>query len=243
MNFALMALLFFFGGIIQGCMGFGLAMVVAPPLLLMMPAAVAVPTMAVASLLNTGTAAWTLRRHMRTHIVLPLAFGSLLGLPLGIYLLKSLDGPVFKIGVGALMVTLAGLMLSGWRWQLREPRRALVPVGFVSGFLGGSISISGPPIVLFLSNLGVSRDEFRGNSLGYFTLHGIMALTGFAIAGLLTREVGWRAAGLIPAVFLGTQIGLWLATRLHHAVFQRVTLAAVTLMGLILIARNVYALV
>ena len=243
LTFALMFLLFFFGGIIQGCMGFGLAMVVAPPMLLMMPAAVAVPTMAVAGLLNTGTAAWSLRKHMQANIILPLALGSLAGLPLGIYLLKSLDGPVFKAGVGALMVGLAALMLSGWRWQLKYPRRALLPVGFASGFLGGSISISGPPIVLFLSNLGVSRDEFRANSLGYFTLHGLMALAGFAISYLLTPEVGWHAAGLIPAVFLGTQVGLHLATRLGQITFQRITLIAVALMGFILFVRNLYSLV
>ena len=42
LTYSLTLLLFFFGGIIQGCMGFGLAMVVAPPMLLMMPAAIAV---------------------------------------------------------------------------------------------------------------------------------------------------------------------------------------------------------
>ncbi len=243
MLYAFTFLLFFFGGIIQGCMGFGLAMVVAPPMLLMMPAAVAVPAMAIASLLNTGTAAWSLRRHMQPRIVLPLALGSLGGLPLGIYLLKSLDGPVFKTGVGALMVGLAVLMLSGWRWQLAKPQRALLPVGFASGFLGGSISISGPPIVLFLSNLGVSRDEFRANSLGYFTLHGTIALAGFAIAGLLTREGALYALGLIPAVFLGTQAGLHLATRMNQLLFQRITLGAVAAMGFILFARNLYDLI
>jgi len=238
MTFAFIFVMFFLGGIIQGCMGFGLAMVVAPPMLLMMPAAFVVPLMTIASLLNTATAAVTLRRHMQPRIVGLLALGSFLGLPLGIYLLHSLDGPVFKTGVGALMVVLALLMLSGWRWQLKNPRHALVPVGFASGFLGGSVSISGPPIVLFLSNLGITRDEFRGNSLGYFTLNGAMALAGFIVSGLVTREVAVYALALIPAVFLGTQTGLYLAPRLGQVVFQRITLGAVAVMGMILLVRS-----
>lgn len=240
MLFALTFMLFFFGGIVQGCMGFGLAMIVAPPLLLVMPADMVVPSMTMASLLNTATAAWSLREHIQPRTVGPLAFGSFLGIPLGIYLLHTLDGPVFKTGVGALMVVLAAALLSGWRWQMRNPRRALIPVGFTSGFLGGSISIAGPPIVLFLSNLDITRDQFRANSLGFFTLNGAVALAGFAISGLLTREVAWYALGLIPAVFIGTQVGLRLATRLSQLLFQRVTLGAVAAMGLILFARSLY---
>ena len=240
--YALTLALFFVGGIVQGCMGFGMAMVVAPPLLLFLPATTVVPALTIASLLNTGTAAWTLRRHAQSGIVVPLALGGLAGLPLGIYLLKTLDGPVFKAGVGALMVILALLLMSGWRRPLRNPRAALLPVGFASGFLGGSISISGPPIVLFLTNLGVSRDEFRANSLAYFAFTGFMALIGFVVSGILTREIAWYALGLIPAVFLGTQVGLRLASRLGQLVFQRVTLGAVAVMGLILLLRSLIAL-
>lgn len=234
--------MFFLGGIVQGCMGFGLAMVVGPPMLLMLPASLVVPSMTIASFLNTATAAFTLRKHIQPRIVGPLAVGSFLGLPLGIYLLHSLDGPVFKAGVGALMFILAALMLSGWRWQLKNPRHALVPVGFASGFLGGSVSISGPPIVLFLSNLNITRDQFRGNSLGYFTLNGAMALAGFILSGLVTREVALYGIALIPAVFLGTQTGLYLAPRLGQVLFQRIALGAAALMGFILLARSVYDL-
>jgi uncharacterized membrane protein YfcA len=238
MDFALTGFLFLVGGMVQGCMGFGLALVVAPPLLLHMPAAAAVPMMAMASLPNTALAGWSLRRHAEPRMVWLLALGSAGGLPLGIYLLTTLDGPVFKAGVGALMVALAALMISGWRWELRRPERALLPVGFASGFLGGSISISGPPIILFLSDLGIPRDVFRANSLAYFTLHGLMQLAGFAVTGLLSREVAWRGALLIPVVFLGTQIGLRLATRLGQVFFQRVTLGAAAVMGMVLFVRS-----
>jgi hypothetical protein len=241
-EYAFAIALFFLGGVIQGSMGFGMAMVVAPPLLLILPATTVVPAMSMASVFNSGVAAWSLRRHVDAPTLGPLLAGAVVGLPIGIYLLKSLDGPVFKAGVGALMIGLAAVLLSGRRVQLKNPRAALFPVGISSGFLGGSISIGGPPIVLFLTNLGIPRDTFRANLLAYFTLTSGLGIAGFALAGILTRDVAWFGLGLIPGVFLGTQLGLRLATRLHHAVFERITLVAVALMGLVLVARNAGAL-
>lgn len=242
-EFASTALLFLLGGVVQGCMGFGLAMVVAPPLLFIVPATTVVPAICLSNLPNNLLAAWSLRNKIGFGVVAPMAAGSALGIVGGIYLLKSLDGPLFKAFVGVVMVVIAALLMSGWRRELRNPRAALFPVGIASGFLSGTIAISGPPVVLFLTNLDIPRDEFRANLFAYFTLTGGMTLLGFVVSGILTREVTLFSLGLLPVVFVGTRIGLYLATRLRQALFQRLTLAAVAVMGLILFARNAAALI
>ncbi len=237
-EYALTVLLFFLGGIVQGSMGFGMALVVAPPLLLILPATTIVPAMSMASVINSAIAAWSLRRHIDHVTLWPLVAGGLVGIPAGVYLLTTLDGPIFKTGVGLLMIVLAGVLLSGRRVQLRNPRAALFPVGAASGFLGGSISIGGPPIVLFLTNLGLPRDTFRANLLAYFAITSVFGVVGFAVSGVLTRDVAWFSAGVIPVVFLGTQLGLVLATRINHALFERITLVAVAAMGFVLFMRS-----
>lgn len=242
-EYALTVLLFFLGGIIQGSMGFGMAMVVAPPLLLILPATTLVPAMSMASVLNSAIAAWSLRGHIDHGTLWPLVAGGLVGIPAGIYLLTTLDGPVFKAGVGVLMIALAAMLLSGRRVHLRNPRAALFPVGAASGFLGGSISIGGPPIVLFLTNLGVARDTFRANLLAYFSITSAVGVTGYVVSGILTREVAWFGLGIVPVVFFGTQLGLVLATRIHHGLFERITLVFVAIMGAILLARNAPSLI
>lgn len=237
--YLLAACVFFLGGLVQGCMGFGFAMVVAPPLLMVMPATTVVPSLVVASLLNTSTVAWHLRRHVERGMVGRLLGGAVFGLPVGIYLLKTLEGPVFKAGVGAFMIVLAFVLLRGGFRPLREPRAALYPVGFASGFLNGSISISGPPVILFLSSQGLAREVFRGTIVTYFALSGVLALTGFIVSGVLTWEAAGFAAGMIPAVMLGTWIGIRLATGIPQRLFQRLTLLTVAGMGLVLMLRNV----
>jgi hypothetical protein len=242
-EYILPAVLFFTGGVVQGAMGFGLAMVVVPPLLFFMPAAMVVPTICLSNIPNNTIAAWSLREKIQSRIVGLLGAGSATGLIGGVYLLKSLDGPPFKAFVGVLMVGIAGVLMSGWRKPLRNPNAALYPVGVLSGFLSGTIAISGPPVVLFLTNLDVDRDVFRANLFAYFGLTGSMTLIGFFVAGLLTWDIAVLALTLLPVAFIGTRIGLHLATRLHQAVFQRITLSAVATMGLILFLRNAAELI
>ncbi len=224
-------------------MGFGFAMVVAPPMLLLMPASTVVPSLVVASLLNTSTVAWHLRRHAERRMVGRLTAGAVLGLPVGIYLLKTFEGPVFKAGVGAFMVLLAFVLLRGGLRPLREPRFALYPVGFFSGLLGGSISISGPPVILFLSSQRLARDEFRATILTYFALAGILAVAGFIVSCVLTWPVAAFAAVMIPAVLAGTWVGVRLAAGIPQKLFQRLTLLTVAGMGLLLALRNLAELV
>ena len=70
---------FLVGGCIQGCMGFGLAMVAVPPLLMVLPATTVVPTLVMLSLLNTSAMTWQLRKDVRMEIAGPLAAGALIG--------------------------------------------------------------------------------------------------------------------------------------------------------------------
>ncbi len=229
---------FFAGGLVQGCMGFGLAMVVVPPLLMVLPAAIVVPTIILLSLFNTSAMTWHLRADVRKDLTFPLVAGAALGIPLGIYLLKTFEGPAFKAGVGIFILVLAAVLLSGWTRPLRDPHWALYPVGFLGGFLNGSISMSGPPVILFLTSQGTPKDTFRANLAAYFTLSGVLATIGFAIARVLTWEVLIYAATIVPAALIGTYIGVKLSTRVSQELFRRLTLLCVIVMGLVLFVRS-----
>lgn len=220
-------------------MGFGLAMVAVPPLLMVLPAATVVPVLNLLSLLNTSAMTWHLRADVRRELVLPLVAGAAMGIPLGIYLLKTFEGPAFKAGVGILILGLAAVLLSGWTRPLRNPHWALYPVGFLGGFLNGSISIGGPPVILFLTSQGVSKDNFRANLAAYFTLASALATAGFVLVGVLTWDVFLYAATIVPAALIGTYIGVKLSARVSQETFRRLTLLCVIVMGLVLFLRSV----
>jgi len=217
-----------------------MAMLVVPPLLMMYPQTTVVPTLVLASLVNTTSIAWALRREIQPGLVGPLVAGAVLGIPVGVYFLKSIPGEPFKAGVGVFMMVLAALLLSGWTRPIRNPHAALYPVGFASGILNGSISISGPPIVLFLANQQTPRDAFRANIVTFFSASGLFAVAAFAASGVLTGEKAVFAAGFWPAILVGSWLGMRLAGRINQRLFQRLTLITAGAMGLVLFVQNAW---
>ncbi len=135
-------------------------------------------------------------------------------------------------------VILAAVLLSGWTRPMRNAHWALYPVGFLGGFLNGSISMSGPPVILFLTSQGTPKDIFRANLAAYFTLSGLLATAGFTIAGVLNWDVLLYAATIVPAALIGTYIGVRLSTKVSQEMFRRLTLLCVIVMGLVLFIRN-----
>ena len=234
---------FFVGGVVQGCMGFGMAMIAVPPLLMVLPATTVVPALNLLSLLNTSAMTWHLRADVRRDLTLPLVAGAALGVPLGIYLLKTFEGAAFKAGVGIFILLLAAVLLSGWTRPMRNPHWVMYPVGFVGGFMNGSISIGGPPVILFLTSQGIPKDIFRANLAAYFTLVGLLATTGFTIAGVLTWDVFLYAATIAPAALVGTYTGVKLSTKVSQEIFRRLTLLCIIVMGLVLFIRNLVAMI
>jgi uncharacterized membrane protein YfcA len=114
----------------------------------------------------------------------------------------------------------------------------LLPVGMLSGLLGGSTSLSGPPVILFFANEGGGKQHFRGNLIAYFTLLNVGSILAFWAFGLLGAQV-WLAClvYLIP-LLIGTFVGMWIARRVDELVFRRIVLALIAAIGIVLIASN-----
>ena len=153
---------FFLAGLIQGCTGFGSALVAAPCLLMYFEPTFVVPVITLMSLTNTSLVAFHARRHILPGLVGPLALGGVVGSPIGITLLVVLNPDWLKVGVAAFVVAFALVLLSGWSKPIQNPKWSLLPIGLVSGILGGTTGISGPPVILFLANQGTPKEVFPG---------------------------------------------------------------------------------
>ena len=186
--------------------------------------------------------AWMERRHYQPKLVIPLVVGAVIGLPVGMYVLHLFDGPVLKITIGMVLVLMSIAMLSGWSYPIRRQTLALFPVGFLSGIMQTSFSMSGPPIILFLTNQSMDKQQFRANILIYFAVLGTISTTGYTFRGAFTPSILTFMAITLPSVIAGGVIGARMSTRIPQASFRQLTLAAATVMGLLLIVRNVVGL-
>jgi len=233
---------FVIAGLVQGCTGFGMALVAAPCLMLTLPPTKAVPTIMLLSAANTALVAFEARRHIRLRLVGPLAAGSVTGMPLGIAALQVVDPTLLKVLVGGFVTFFSILLLSGWRKPIDNPRWTLLPVGLASGFLGGSTSMGGPPVILFLASQETPKDAFRGNISCFFLAGNCFGLALFVHKGLLNWSMGQQAAAFVPAMLLGTCIGVVLARRTPEKFFRTAIMVGVAFMGLVLLSTNMASL-
>jgi len=231
------------GGVVQGCAGFGLALTTVPVLMLILPHTQVPPILVVLGLINNLIVLFETRAAVNARLVWPLIVGGAACLPLGAWLLTSLNAATFKIGVGVVVLLAAGALLWGLKLAIAPRWHSLLPVGMLSGLLGGSTSLSGPPVILFFANEGKGKQHFRGNLIAYFTLLNVGSIAVFWAFGLLKREVWLSCAVYLIPLLIGTFIGMWVARRVNERVFRRIVLALIAAIGLALIASNLKGLV
>ena len=231
------------GAFMQGCLGFGFGMISVPIMLLVnLAPELVIPLQIPLSMLLVVPLAWQVRHHFDYKLVGPLWIGALIGLPIGIWILKHLDVHVLSILVGSILIIMPTVMLMGWSHPLPNRLYTLIPVGIMSATLQGSITISAPPIILFLANQGMDKDSFRANILLFFAGLGVIAFTNFAYQGMYTVDVLKLFGLLVCCVPIGGYAGAKLSRRIPQKLFRTVTLVVSALMGALLLVRSLMML-
>jgi uncharacterized protein len=218
------------GAFVQSASGFGFALLLSPVLF-----AVVEPVEAVGALLVLGLALnlLVLREGGRVDVraLVPLLVAALPGLALGALLLSELSKSALQVAVGVAVIGAAG-------WQLarrRAGRERHAPpgwaVGLTSGVLTTSISVSGPPIVLWLEARGAGPEEFRATLAASFLA---LNLSGGAV--LLAAEGGAAfdlglTGPLLALVVAGYALGAVAFRRLGSERFFGIALGLVVVTG------------
>jgi uncharacterized membrane protein YfcA len=228
---ALAAVAAFAGAAVQSATGFGFALVLSPALFAVMD-----PVEAVTALLVLGLALNLLvlfeggrPEHVDWRALAPMLVAAVPGLAIGAVALTELSKEVLQVAVGVAVIAAAG-------WQLRARTVRLSPAatwmaGFASGALTTSISVSGPPLVLWLTAREVRPEEFRASLAASFLA---LNLAGGAIL-LAAEGSGAFDAGavalLLVLVVAGYVVGAVAFRRLDHDRFFKLVLILVALTG------------
>jgi uncharacterized membrane protein YfcA len=195
---ALAGLAVAFGALVQGAVGFGLALVAAPLLALVDPALVPAPLI----LLATAHALLMLRRERGDTDWRGVAWallGRLPGIALGVLAVALLPQRSFVVVVALTVLVCAGLSLLRWRPRPTPP--ALVVAGIVSGAGGTASAIGGPPVALLYQ--GARGAQVRATLGAYFAAGSLLSLAGLAVAGEVRGDALLAAATLLPFMIAG----------------------------------------
>jgi uncharacterized membrane protein YfcA len=176
------------------------------------------------------------RRWIQLRRFLPLMVTGVIGAAAGTRLLARISAETMTVAIGVVSILSSLALLVGWSLPVRNERLGLAWTGLLSGILGGSTSMSGPPVVLFLANQGVEKQVFRANTTLYFIVMSLSTLPSQFATSLVTRQLVAYAALLLPVLVAGTLVGIRLSGSVSEGSFRRLILAVVTLAGAFSIA-------
>ncbi len=222
-----------FASIVQGMTSFGFSLLAVPLLSLFLPLQVIVPLIVVYSLFLNGMILLQLKGKADKKFLGTVLLAGAVTTPLGAQLLKNMNPDLLKLSVGVTIALAAILMMFGIKAKVKNRRLSLLLAGAFSGLLNGSISMSGPPIILFLRNDDQDKDQFRKNLTSLFFLLNILTTGVFILTGQLNASVMTTGLQLFPALLLGTWLGVRLGNNSNEALFKKLTLALILIMGIL----------
>ena len=198
------------GGLVRGTTGFGAAMVMAPPLALLLGAKTAVPV----TLLLEAFAALPMMPAAaalaRWRVMLPISLAAILAVPAGGVLLALASPLTLRRGIALTVVVFSLAMLSGRRYSGAQRRGTSLAVGALSGAMLGATSIGGPPVILYLLSGPDPVAVTRANLTLYVMLLSAVGLVVIGLQGLLgvptLQTAAWMTLPFVGGVLLGSRL-------------------------------------
>ncbi|MFC0450408.1 sulfite exporter TauE/SafE family protein [Rhodococcus jostii] len=210
---ALALLIIVAGGVVRGFGGFGGSMVWVAGLVVLLPPTAVIPTVFILEVVSSAAMLPQVWRQVHWQSLRWLFAGTLIGMPVGMWLLTQLSGDLVRILLGLSIVAAAVAMAV-------VPDRASLPgpgsttaTGVVSGLLNGGFALGGPPVILMYFSASSHVVAGRASLVVFFLGIDAFGVAGSAAGGLLTTPVLAQTALFIPLCLAGAAAGKWMFAR------------------------------
>lgn len=220
-TWVLAAFAVFSAATLQSLTGFGFAMIAVPLLMLVYEPKMAVGTSSIIACFSALLLAISVRKAVIKPILKNIILGAVLGIPLGIYILFHSNTQTLKIFISGITFAISLLMLSGYKWQGKSGIFVERIVGIISGFLAGSVGMPGPPVVLYLNDQGIPKENFRATSAAYLLSVYPISITLLVFFGVINLHIALNALALVPFALLGGFFGRHIFNYVPQKVFSQ----------------------
>jgi uncharacterized membrane protein YfcA len=182
---------------------------------------------------------WKSRQEIRWKPIAGLGIGIAVGIPLGAWILSTIDAGViltilgwFLVAVGLIFVKLP----SGGR--IIPPPGAAPPTGLLSGLLTGLFGTGGPPVIIWYHLTAPGKSAFRANLMTIFLLMALVRVPSYVATGLVTPPRLWSSLAVMPAVLFGAWLGHRLHMQISEQTFRRMVSLLLAVLGLLLLIKG-----
>ena len=137
-----------------------------------------------------------------------MTLSTLVGLPIGTYLLMQMDPVVMKRTIAGVVAACVITMLLGGRFRVSPSVAVHIAIGLLAGVVLGATYIALVAVIFFFS-LPASAAESRANNVFWGVLLSLAFIATHMMLGNIAAEGLWRVI-LVGIVYLaGTAAGAW----------------------------------
>jgi uncharacterized protein len=221
-----------------GLTGFGIGLVSLSLLPFFVPPTTVVPLIMLYGAAFALVMTIQLRRDVMFPQLVSLLIGTVLGTPVGVWVLEAFPPSLLKRLIGLILM---GVVVIEWYGAYPEKlsgRHWGLCAGALAGLLGGAIATPGPPVILYAVAQGWSPRVMKAMLEAFFLVNHSVIVANHWWAGLWTREVVWLACLYAVPSAIGVTAGIRLFDRIHQVRFRRLMFALLFVLGLAMCVRG-----
>lgn len=219
------------GGLVRGTTGFGAAMVMTPPLALLLGPTVAVPVTLMLEAFAAAPmlpAAWAIAR---LKVIAPISTTAVLTIPLGGYALRAAKPETLQIAIAVSVIIFSLALLSGRRYHGKPRLSTSLALGALSGTMLGATSIGAPPVILYLLSGPEPAAVTRANLTLYVVVISVAGLVMLVATGMIRGSTLQTTTFLVPGFAIGVALGSKLFARFSDQRFRQMTMVFMLLVA------------
>lgn len=222
--------------LIKGITGFGFALFSFPLLLIWYTPKEIIPVLMICNLIASILIVLQKKEHklLDKNSYLLIGSGGIFTIG-GVIALSSTTGEMLAKLSGVFFIALTFYSIKTKNKNKSLPSRHFLSAGAFIGFLTGAVSVSGPPLALFLNKAKVSNRKFREIFAAFSVVTAVIAILGYFQAGMVTEQTIKTSFLFTPILLTGTIVGKRLNSIMSIKSFQSTNIALTLIASILLI--------
>lgn len=229
-----LGLIIFIGSTVQGVIGFGLGTISTPIMALIKPELVPIVVLCLAFVI----ACTTLHRSWSETDWKMVWYSNIARLPgtaLAVWALAILSTNSLQLFIGCAVIFTMVLSSLGWTPKVNAPNTIFA--GVLSGFLGTSTSIGGPPMALLMKSFNPTKA--RGTLSATFVFGSVVSMVTLGIGGQISTYQLKFAAIYLPLAILGLFAASYFNRFVDRKLLNRIVISVSIGASIVLIIQSV----
>jgi uncharacterized membrane protein YfcA len=228
---AAFAIVVFLAAVIRGYSGFGFSALTVAAMSFALPVRAVVPVVLVLEIVASVQMAPRVLGSLDRQLLLILACGSLLAIPLGQHLLLGIGEPAARVAVSGMILAVTGLVVSGVSLQRWRGTPFFATTGILAGLANGLVAMGGLVTSSLLLAANLRIETLRATMVALLFLVGGIAITSGLLNGLVDSRSLLLSALMTPPLLLGVTVGNRRFDPEKTTLYRRITLGLLASMA------------